>query len=905
MARVDPLRDLRDRIALAARDNFAGVAKIGGLGGALRVAADGVLVAASGPGLVELQAWRADLGAFETSSLVQREVLVARGMRVVRSLGPLVVTPHKAKNQSPAVPAAELASMPATVPASVAATKPVSELASLQPRVQPSQVPADADPMNPRGQAPRRARVPKAVAVNRTVQPFSANVEDDGMPTVPARKPRPAKVVAMAVAPMDPLAAPTSSVRGIGPAFAQLLADSDVHTVEDLLWLVPVRYDDARRARMISTLREQVDDGQRVVLTGEVASARMVFARGRRWADVKLVDADGTGLQIRFFNAWAGIEQKFPTGHQVCVAGAVRFRSGRPELANPDVLTTDGSPIVTYYPRIAGVPPARIKSACLAALAHVTTLADEIPLLVAAQLHLPSLVESVQTLHLPPATLTMAQVDDMLAGVSPWHQRLAFGELFALATAAAMQRAARCAGTALPCPAVPELQASLGAVLGFELTKAQQAALGQIGEDLQRPVPMNRLLEGDVGSGKTAVAFGAALAAVRAGYQVAVMAPTEVLAEQHEKNLRRWGDSLGVRVALLTASTPSGIRNSTLSLAAAGAMDIVIGTHALLAERVGFANLALVIIDEQQRFGVAQRMKLRDKGGTGVGVPHLLVMTATPIPRTLALTAFGDLDRTVLDELPPGRTPITTRVVSGKAGWNQALTQMRATLAKGHQVYVVCPRIAADPAAGPSRGTDIDAESVHQRLLAELAGVVVGLVHGRQDSPTRDATMRGFRDGSVAVLVATTVIEVGVDNPNASLMMILGADRFGLSQLHQLRGRVGRGAAQSSCWLHANADPTPEGKQRLAAMVETTDGFKIAERDLQLRGPGELFGEQQAGAPRLAIGDQALYLKLLVQARAHAGPLVAADPRLAAPAHALLRAAVQRRIGSVFDAQSG
>ena len=852
MARVDSLRDLRDRIALAARDNFAGVAKIGGLGGALRVAADGVLASAAGPGVAELQAWRDDLNAFDASSLAQREILVARGMRLVRSFAPSL---------GPAASVRSFAPAPATVPT---ATVPI-----VVPR-------------------------PEAIDAATTV----AHPK-------PARKPRAAKVAVVAALPVDPLAAPTSSVKGIGPAFAQLLAEGGVLTVEDLLWLVPVRYDDARRARTISSLTVEADDGQRVVLVGEVASARMVFARGRRWADVKLLDTDGASIQIRFFNAWAGIEKKFPTGSSVCVAGAVRYRGGRPELANPDVVATDGSPIVTYYPRIAGVPPARIKSACLAALAHVTTLADEIPPAVAVQLHLPSLVESVQTLHQPPATLTLEQVDAMLAGVSLWHQRLAFGELFALATAAAMQRAARCAGTALACPVVPALQASLVSVLGFELTLAQQSALTQIAEDLQRPVPMNRLLEGDVGSGKTAVAFGAALAAVRAGYQVAVMAPTEVLAEQHEKNLRYWGSTLGVRVALLTASTPSGIRNSTLSLAAAGAVDIVIGTHALLAERVGFANLALVIIDEQQRFGVAQRMKLRDKGCTGVGVPHLLVMTATPIPRTLALTAFGDLDRTVLDELPPGRTPIATRVVSGKTGWNQAVAHMRATLAKGHQVYVVCPRIAADPEAGVARGTEIDAESVHQRLVAELAEVAVGLVHGRQASPIRDATMRGFRDGSVAVLVATTVIEVGVDNPNASLMMILGADRFGLSQLHQLRGRVGRGAALSSCWLHAHADPTPEGKQRLAAMVETTDGFKIAERDLQLRGPGELFGEQQAGAPRLAIGDQALYLELLVQARAHAVPLVAADPTLIAPAHALLRAAVQRRIGSVFDAQSG
>jgi ATP-dependent DNA helicase RecG len=824
---VKALQLLRDRLALASRDNFAGVAKIAGLGVALRMAADDVARSGAGGQFVAMLAWRQQLEDFDAIPVSQREVLVAKGMRIVRGL---------------------VGVQPTTATPVVTRVSNARDIVTLT-----SKKKTKAEPASPLG---------------------------------------------------DPLAAATSSIRGIGPTFAQQLAQSDVHTLEDLLWLVPNRYDDFRRARSIASLQPD-DDGQRVVIVGQVFSARMIFARGRRWADVKL-ETDGASLQIRFFNAWAGIEKKFPVASTICVAGNIKFRSGRAEMANPDVLDVSlSNPIVAYYPRIAGVPPARVKSACHAALQQIGTLADEIPSDVASKLNLPSLIDSMTTLHQPPANLRIEDVDAMLNGVSLWQQRLAFGELFALATAAAMQRFMRCAGVAAAC-ASTDVEQRVCRATGFSLTSAQRRALQHLVDDLAKPAPMNRLLEGDVGSGKTAVAFGAALAAVGAGYQVAIMAPTEVLAEQHEKNFRRWCEALDsdikIGVALLTASTPTAVRASTLSLVAAGAIHIVVGTHALLSEQVGFANLALVIIDEQQRFGVAQRMRLRNKGGDG-SAPHLLVMTATPIPRTLALTAFGDLDRTVIDELPPGRSPIATTVVHGKIGWNQVLKQINATVAKGLQVYVVCPRIEADPDSSP-RALAIDAETVHAVLTSTL-DASVGLVHSRLDSGTRNATMRSYRDGSLAVMVATTVIEVGVDNPNATLMIILGADRFGLSQLHQLRGRVGRGQQASSCLLHSVDDPTPEGKQRLAAMVETTDGFKIAERDLQLRGPGELFGEQQAGSPRLAIGDQALYIQLLLQAREFAAPLIARDPTLALPEHALLRAAVRRRIGSVFDAHSG
>jgi ATP-dependent DNA helicase RecG len=415
---------------------------------------------------------------------------------------------------------------------------------------------------------------------------------------------------------------------------------------------------------------------------------------------------------------------------------------------------------------------------------------------------------------------------------------------------------------------------------------------------------MNRLLQGDVGSGKTAVAFAAALQVARAKRQVAVMAPTELLAEQHAETWRAWSKSCGLRLELLTASTPKGTRQSLLALLAAGQIDVLIGTHSLIAESVGFHALGLVVIDEQHRFGVAQRAKLRDKGD-GSGAPHLLVMTATPIPRTLALTAYGDLDVSVLDELPPGRTPINTKIASGARGRTAAYKLVGERVLAGERAYIVCPKV--EPGEEVPEGKPWkDAVTTADEVSDALPDVRVGLVHGRLDVAARDRVMRAFKQGEIDVLVATTVIEVGVDVPAATVMVIHDADRFGLAQLHQLRGRVGRGGGASQCVLLAQGALGEDAEQRLGAMVATTDGFRIAEQDLLLRGPGELLGPRQAGAPRLRFGDLAQHTALLLEARRHAERILDEDPALERPEHASLRNAIARRVAqSVYGPEAG
>ena len=463
-----------------------------------------------------------------------------------------------------------------------------------------------------------------------------------------------------------------------------------------------------------------------------------------------------------------------------------------------------------------------------------------------------------------------------------------------------MRRRERRADAAVPCAKATGLDEVLARALPFVPTGAQRRAFGEIAEDLARGEPMNRLLQGDVGSGKTCVAFAAALQVAKAGRQVAVMAPTEILAEQHAETWRAWAKSAGLRLELLTASTPKGVRASLLALLAAGQLDVVIGTHALLAEGVGFHALGLVVIDEQHRFGVAQRAKLRDKGD-GQGAPHLLVMTATPIPRTLALTAYGDLDVSVLDELPPGRTPVVTKVVAGKKGEASAYKLVGERVAAGECAYVVCPKVEDD-----SESELKDATTVAGEVAAALPSARVGLVHGRLDGDKRDRVMRAFKAGELDVLVATTVIEVGVDVPAATVMVIHDADRFGLAQLHQLRGRVGRGGGAATCMLVTHQGVGEDGRRRLDAMVATTDGFRIAEEDLALRGPGELLGPRQAGVPRLRFGSLAQHTELLLEARGHAERILDEDPGLVRPEHGALRAALARRLAqSVYGAESG
>jgi ATP-dependent DNA helicase RecG len=732
---------------------------------------------------------------------------------------------------------------------------------------------------------------------------------------------------------VDPLAAPTHTLPGIGPALAERLAERELVTVEDLLWCLPRRYDDVRGARPLAEVC-RLEEGQRATFVASVVTSRMVFVRGRRWGEVRLVSgagsAAGASATVRWFNIYAGIDKRMPPGAQVVLSGIVRRRGGRTEFANPDILGIEppagAEPaaagaralpaILARYPDVPGVPAGRLRAACAAACARVGAAVDDgVPAAVERASGLPSLAEALSRLHAPPPDTPADDLAALNAGASRWQRRLAFGELFALGVAVALRRRERRTDAAVPCPPAPDLAGALARALPFQPTAAQRRAIAELGADLARDVPMNRLLQGDVGSGKTAVAFAAALQVARAGRQTAVMAPTELLAEQHAETWQRWADATGLRLALLTASTPKGVRASLLSLLAGGRLDVLIGTHALLSEGVGFAALGLVVIDEQHRFGVAQRARLRDKGD-GQGAPHLLVMTATPIPRTLALTAYGDLDASVLDELPPGRQPVTTKLLSGARGRAAAYKLLAERAAAGERAYVVCPKISPTPdddrASGEPVGDDArsrpwkDATGVAAELAEALPGARVGLVHGRLDAAERERAMRAFKAGELSVLVATTVIEVGVDVPTATVMVIHDAERFGLAQLHQLRGRVGRGGGAAHCVLLAQGALGQDAEARLGAMVATHDGFRIAELDLALRGPGELLGPRQAGVPRLRFGDLGQHTELLLEARRHAEALLAEDPDLALPAHAALRRALDRRLArSVFGAESG
>ncbi|HEY5944968.1 MAG TPA: ATP-dependent DNA helicase RecG [Kofleriaceae bacterium] len=886
---------LRRPLMLAAADRFAGLRKVKGLGHALRAACDGLMqrLEPTQAG-TQLAAWRTTLGTWEQLDHDRQEIEIARGMRLIALL--------------PRAPQPTVTKLTPTF--SVPNHKPAAD--------KPIEKPVD-----------KPAPAPQAKS-----KPTPAPA-----PLTPATE-KPARAARAAPEAIDPLAAATHTLPGIGPAFAERLAEKGLETVEDLLWCLPRRYDDVRDAKPLAEVA-QLEEGIRATFSARVASSRMVFARGRRWAEARIGGIDLTQAQttmlgaganvaavVRWFNVWAGIEKRMPAGSLVTLSGVVRKRSGRLEFANPDILAievaevadlaadaTNGRAkkplptIIARYPEIAGVPASRLRTACQTACERIATIADDgVPKTIEAAAAMPSLAETLAMLHAPPAEISVDDLASLNRGDSAWQRRLAFGELFALGVAVALRRRERRADAAVPCARVPTLADELARALPFELTNAQTRAIGELGDDLVRPVPMNRLLQGDVGAGKTAVAFAAALHVARAGRQVAVMAPTELLAEQHADNWKRWADLINqlggkqLRVEILTASTQRGVRQSLLALLAAGEIDILIGTHSLIAEGVGFHALGLVVIDEQHRFGVAQRAKLRDKGD-GQGAPHLLVMTATPIPRTLALTAYGDLDVSILDELPPGSEPVATKILAGKRGEASAYKLIAERAAAGERAYVVCPKVEDDP---DSEADWKDATTVATELAAALPQLRVGLVHGRLDGDTRDRVMRAFKAGELDALVATTVIEVGVDVPAATVMVIHDAERFGLAQLHQLRGRVGRGSRAAQCLLVTHGGISEDGRRRLDAMVATTDGFRIAEEDLALRGPGELLGPRQAGVPRLRFGSLSQHTELLLEARRHAERILDEDPDLVRPEHEALRRALTRRLAqSVYGAESG
>ena len=671
-----------------------------------------------------------------------------------------------------------------------------------------------------------------------------------------------------------------TSLKGVGPALAKRLAHLGIQNVADLLFWLPTRYEDRTHIVPIGSLRP----GMRAAVEGTIELAEVVF-RGRRSLLVRL--ADGTGfLTLRFFHFSGAQQQQLVRGARLRCFGEVRRGKHGPEIVHPeykDAAAPDTQAVehvlTPIYPVTEGVQQGRLRNLTAQALAAMADgeLPDFLPQEIVRELGLPGLHEALQYVHRPPPD---ARLDVLAAGRHPSQRRLAFEELLAQQLSLRQLRAAIRRDPAIPVRAHGQLAGALLAGTGFTLTRAQERVLREVRADLAVPHPMMRLVQGDVGSGKTIVAALAAADTVEAGFQVALMAPTELLAEQHAQNFMRWLAPLELEPLLLTGRMPARARREALAALASGQQGIAIGTHALFQEEVGFARLALVIVDEQHRFGVQQRMRLREKGTAG-RFPHQLIMTATPIPRTLAMTAYADLDISVIDELPPGRTPVTT-VAMPDSRRDEVVQRIRGACLAGRQAYWVCPLIQESEVLEAQAAEDAAA------VLAEaLPDIAVGIVHGRMPPAAREKAMAEFKAGRIGLLVATTVIEVGVDVPNASLMVIENAERMGLAQLHQLRGRVGRGREASTCVLLWHAPLSALAKERLAAVRATNDGFEIARRDLELRGPGELLGTRQAGLMQLKVADLMRDADLLP--RVH----TAADVMLRA--HAANMAPLERR----------
>lgn len=633
----------------------------------------------------------------------------------------------------------------------------------------------------------------------------------------------------------------------------------------DLALHLPLRYEDETRIVMLKDAR----DGDMVQIEGQITNSEVTF-RPRRQLRVTVDDGSDTCV-LRFINFYPSHQKTLSVGARVRVRGEIRGGFVGREMVHPSFKLAGGElpgALTPVYSTVAGLPQAYLRRAVLGGLGRAD-LSETIPapfLRKTPSQPLLSLRDALQFLHHPTPDVALSTLEDHS---HPAWQRLKAEELLAQQLSQLQARRVRAAmrapalsGPAMRGPAAdgaslqgPQctLYEQLLERLPFRLTAAQQRVCAEIALDLQKNIPMHRLLQGDVGSGKTVVAALAAVRCMDAGWQCALMAPTEILAEQHFRKLIAWLEPLGIRTAWLTGSQKAKERRESLAMIASGEAALVVGTHAVIQDKVVFKNLALAIIDEQHRFGVAQRLALRSKMSEGGEEPHLLMMTATPIPRTLAMSYYADLDVSTIDELPPGRTPIVTKVVND-ARRDEVIERIRGQLAEGRQVYWVCPLIEE------SESVDlVNATHTHEALSNALPGVLVGLLHSRMSVAEKKAVMGLFTDGLMGVLVSTTVIEVGVDVPNASLMVVEHAERFGLSQLHQLRGRVGRGAAASACVLLYSTGDAPRlgemARARLKAMVETNDGFEIARRDLEIRGPGEFLGARQSGAPLLRFAD--------------------------------------------------
>ena len=656
---------------------------------------------------------------------------------------------------------------------------------------------------------------------------------------------KPVRGARPAGAPPLTLATELTFLKGAGPQAASALRALDLHTVGDLLFHLPLRYEDRRAVTRLPDLRE----GMEALVRGTVEVSEVRFAPRRML--VVALDDGGSGLLLRFFHFNETQRASFVAGRTVQAFGSVRAGRNRLEMVHPEYTVVDaGAELSTedrltpIYGLTAGMTQPRLRrmiSQALDVAARDLALRSALPGFTPS----PDTLSALDAIHRPGSG---ADADALRALRHPAQQRLIREELLAHQLC---MRLLRRETRGRPAPVLSGLEAAtqqLQAQLPFRFTNAQLRVLGEVGRDLAGARPMLRLVQGDVGSGKTVVAAAAMLAAASAGHQAALMAPTELLAEQHHASLQRWLQPLGLEVVLLSGKLKKKNRDARMVQVADGSARIVVGTHAIFQDDVRFAKLALAVVDEQHRFGVQQRLQLRDKGPAGTS-PHQMVMSATPIPRTLAQTLYADLDVSVIDELPPGRTPIVTVAISHEKR-DEVLQRMGEACREGRQAYWVCTLI--------EESDEIEAQAAAvtaEKLRESLSGVQIGLVHGRLKPDQKEREMRDFKDGRTQLLVATTVIEVGVDVPNASIMVIDNAERLGLSQLHQLRGRVGRGARASQCVLLYQGPLSQGARARLDVMRTTTDGFRIAQADLDLRGPGELLGRRQTGLIGLKLAD--------------------------------------------------
>ena len=887
---VAPLRFL-------AQSDFARLSTVKGLEGLVRKALEGARAARSGADvqLLERVARALEQGGPDSP----QEALRALAPRVREAAGPTEgIGRPVSKERRAREPASARDSVGATLPRAPDPAR--TQASSALPLAAPTGTRASTGPTapsTPRAPTPDVPSPPSASPRRRKPRAQGTLLDE---PRKPGRKARTSARAApetpegevarpMSAAPRrGPLAQPIggSGIR-VPPRLVEGLNRKGLQRVGDLLFLLPRAYEDRRR---LSTLRE-LRPGERGVAVGTVRMARDLMIRpGKRGFQAVLADETGS-IALTWFQSGPWMKSRVPVGKRLIVSGELRAAPGGREMVHPEIEPADEGRgpslhtgrIVPIYPGFERHEQRQVRElVAKVAAAHLGSVDDPLPEALRERLALPRLAHALARIHQPAPDDDLAALDQHR---SPAHRRLAFDELFLLHLGLALRRQGVKHEPGIAFRVDGDRLSRARGLLPFTLTRAQARAVAEIGRDMSRPEPMHRLLQGDVGSGKTAVAAVAAALAVEDGWQVALMAPTEILAAQHHATFARVFRQAEVEVTLVTGGGTSSEKRRAREAVESGRARIAVGTQALIQEGTAFQRLGLVLIDEQHRFGVLQRQALGHKGRR----PDVLVMTATPIPRTLAMTLYGDLDLSVLDELPPGRTPITTRVAT-RPRQPEVWEAVEIELRQGRQAYVLYPLVEA------SEKIDLaDATRGAEELQARWPHRRVQLLHGRMKQEEKDGVMNGFRTGQVDVLVCTTVVEVGVDVANASVMVIQNAERFGLSQLHQLRGRVGRGAAASFCYLLPSFASGPDARERLEVLEQSTDGFVIAEKDLELRGPGEFLGTRQSGVPELSVANLARDQALSAVAAEEAKAIAAEDPRLARPENRGLLLALEER----------